>query len=214
MRRGRLRAEAPTEAIAPHLRRALTVGGDGRGRLRAIDGAAAVFALAALGAAGAAGPAWTRAPAPFAAQAVPAVVILKVARSMEAADVAPSRLERGKQEIRDVLDRRAGARRALAAYAGSAHAVVPKTGDAAAMVPFLDALTPEVMPVDGDRAAEALAPAAGLSAAATLASGAARTGGRRTGSSPPTSRGGWPPTRCAGTTRFAAPGAARRRRRS
>lgn len=153
-RRGRLRAETGAQALAPHLRAALTVGAASRRRLRPLDGAAMAFALAALGAAG---PTWSRVPDPFAAQSAPVAAILKVAPSMTAGDVAPSRLERGKQKIRGFLERRAGARTALIAYAGTAHSVVPMTEDPDVMTPYLGALTPEVMPEAGDRAGEALA---------------------------------------------------------
>jgi Ca-activated chloride channel family protein len=154
-------AEAAT-GIAPHLRAALTVGRDGAHRLRPIDGVAATLALMALGAAG---PTWSRQPDPFAAQSAPAVVALAVTPSMEDGDVPPSRLERGKQKIRDFLDLRAGARTALVAYAGSAHVVLPMTEDPVVMVPFLDGLSPEIMPTEGAVAAEALALAEALIAA-------------------------------------------------
>jgi Ca-activated chloride channel family protein len=158
-RRARGRRDVPTEGIAPHLRAALTVGASGAQRLLPIDGVALALACLALGAAG---PTWSRMPDPFVAQSAPVVVALKVAPSMDGTDIAPSRLERGKQKVRDLLELRAGARTALVAYAGSAHGVVPMTEDPAVMTPYLEGLTPEVMPRDGDRAAEALALAEGL----------------------------------------------------
>lgn len=154
VRHGRSHRDVATEGIAPHLRVALTVGQADQRRVRPIDGVAATLALLALGAAG---PTWSRMPDPFVAQSAPVVVVLKVTPSMEESDVAPSRLERGKQKIRDLLDLRAGARTALVAYAGSAHRVVPMTEDPAVMVPYLEGLVPEVMPEDGQRAADALA---------------------------------------------------------
>lgn len=141
------------ETIAPHLRRALTVGTSGKRRWQAIDGVGLSLVLIIVGAAG---PTWSRQPDPFVAQSAPVVVLLKVTPSMEETDVAPSRLERGKQKIRDLLDRRAGARTALVAYAGTAHRVVPMTEDPAVMVPYLDGLEPDVMPEDGDAAGDAL----------------------------------------------------------
>ncbi|MGI1661963.1 VWA domain-containing protein [Palleronia sp. KMU-117] len=147
------------EGIAPHLRQALTVGRGGAGRLRPVDGVALTLALAALGAAG---PTWSRVPDPFAAQSAPAVVVLAVTPSMEAGDIAPSRLERGKQKIRDFLDLRAGARTALVAYAGTAHVVVPMTEDPGVMVPYLAGLSPDIMPAVGAAAADALALAEAL----------------------------------------------------
>ncbi len=105
-----------------------------------IDGVALGLVCLAIGAAG---PTWSRMPDPFVAQSAPVVVVLKVTPSMERNDVAPSRLERGKQKIRDLLQLRAGARTALVAYAGSAHGVVPMTDDPDVMTPYLDGLTPE-----------------------------------------------------------------------
>ena len=42
------------------------------------------------------------------------------------------------------------------AYAGTAHAVLPMTEDPQVMVPYLEGLSPQVMPREGARAAEAL----------------------------------------------------------
>ena len=145
--------EKPEDGLAAHLRAALTVGAVDRNRLQPIDGVAVVLSLLAIAAAG---PTWSRTPDPFVAQSAPVVVALKVTPSMEEADVAPSRLERGKQKIRDFLKLRAGARTALVAYAGSAHSVVPMTEDPSVMTPYLEGLTPEVMPQNGAVAEAAL----------------------------------------------------------
>ncbi|WP_238371113.1 VWA domain-containing protein [Heliomarina baculiformis] len=142
------------DRIAPHLRKALTVGDRGHRRIEPIDGVALLLALACLGAAG---PTWSRVPDPFVAQTAPVVIALKVTPSMESDDLAPSRLERAKQKIRDLLDLRAGARTALVAYAGSAHAVVPMTEDANVLYPYLDGLSPDVMPAEGADALAAIA---------------------------------------------------------
>lgn len=149
--------------IAPHLRDALTVGSDRRRRLLPIDGVALTLALIVLGTAG---PTWSRQPDPFVAQTVPLVAVLKVTPSMTAEDVAPSRLERARQKITDLLALRAGARTALVAYAGSAHAVVPLTSDPGVMQPYLEGLAPDVMPVEGNDAAQAVEKAADILAAA------------------------------------------------
>ncbi|MBE9635481.1 vWA domain-containing protein [Salipiger mangrovisoli] len=154
VRRPARRSAMSTEGIAPHLREALTVGRAQRRRLTPIDSTAAILILGALGAAG---PSWSRQPDPFAAQSAPAVIVLAVTPGMEATDLPPSRLERGKQKIRDFLELRAGARTALVAYAGSAHVVLPMTEDAQVMVPYLEGLSPEIMPREGTVAGEALA---------------------------------------------------------
>jgi Ca-activated chloride channel family protein len=164
VRRDHVRPPPATPGLAPHLRAALTVGGGRRRSVQPIDGVALALTLLALGAAG---PTWSRQPDPFSAQSAPLVVALKVTDSMERTDVAPSRLERAKQKIRDLLELRAGARTALIAYAGSAHVAVPMTDDPGVMLPYLEGLTPEVMPSDGNRAAEALSRALDLLARET-----------------------------------------------
>ena len=136
----------PDAGLAPHLRDALTLGAHKKKRLLPIDWVAAIISLALIGVAG---PAWTRIPDPFVAQTAPMVVILKVTPSMTANDVAPTRLERAKQKIQDLLKLRAGARTALVAYAGTAHLVVPMTNDPTVIKPYLEGLDPEIMPKKG-----------------------------------------------------------------
>lgn len=145
--------------IAPHLRSAMEVGKSEARRLRPVDGVALTLVLLILAAAG---PTWSRQPNPLVAQSAPVVVVLKVTASMEGKDLAPSRLERGKQKIRDFLDLRAGARSGLVAYAGTAHVVIPMTEDASIILPYLEGLSPKVMPKDGDNVADAIALAQSL----------------------------------------------------
>ena len=141
------------EGLAPHLAEALSVGSDQRSKILPID-AAALFMI--LGALAAAGPTWSRVPNPLVAQTAPMAVVLEVSKSMEKRDIAPSRLERAKHKILDLLDRRAGARTALIAYADTAHRVVPLSEDPEVLKPFLEGLSPEVMPKDGANAGAAL----------------------------------------------------------
>lgn len=145
--------------IAPHLRAALTIGGGKAGRGRAADlllGAAALMALAA------AGPAFRPAPSPFVAETAPLVIALDLSPGMARGDVAPSRLERATQKIRDLIALRAGGRTGLIAYAGSAHLVMPPTDDPTVLQPFLEGLTPGIMPVAGQKPSEAMRLAAAL----------------------------------------------------
>ncbi|MBN9521582.1 VWA domain-containing protein [bacterium] len=139
--------------VAPELLPHLLVGGGRRGWLIPTHVLAAgwVVAVVAL-----AGPAWRREPAPFADDADVLAVVLKVTPSMQAEDVAPTRLARATQKVHDLLALRPGAKAALVAYAGSAHRVVPPTSDAGVIDSFAGELAPDVMPVAGDAAAEAL----------------------------------------------------------
>lgn len=154
--RVRARATArrdPPEGLAPHLAAALTVGGEGGRRVLAIDGVTLTVVLMLVAAAG---PTWSRVPNPLVAETAPLAIALEVSGSMLAGDVAPSRIERAKHKIRDVITGRAGARTALIAYAGSAHRVAPLTEDPDVLTPFLAGLSPEVMPDDGQNATAAL----------------------------------------------------------
>ncbi|MGI9415922.1 MAG: VWA domain-containing protein, partial [Hyphomicrobiales bacterium] len=99
---------------------------------------------------------WSRVPNPLVAQTAPLAVALEVSESMEIPDVPPSRLERAKYKILDVMEARTGARTALIAYGGSAHRVAPLTEDPAVIKPFLEGLSPKVMPKKGQNASSAL----------------------------------------------------------
>lgn len=139
--------------IAPHLAAALQLGAEDKRRLYPID--VAMFA-AALVTIAAAGPTWSRAPNPLVADTAPLVIALKVTKSMEGTDLAPSRLDRARFKVTDLINARAGARTALIAYAGTPHRVAPLTEDANILRPLLEGLTPAVMPEPGDAAADAL----------------------------------------------------------
>ncbi|PSL21998.1 VWA domain-containing protein [Shimia abyssi] len=147
-------ADTVTLDIAPHLKSALTIGAKRATRFHPIDLVTLVLTLLTLAASG---PTWSRVPEPFAAQTAPMVIALQVTPSMQESDLAPSRLERAKQKIRDLLEMRAGARTALIAYSGTAHSAVPMTDDSALIQPYLEGLSPEIMPVEGTAPLAALA---------------------------------------------------------
>ncbi|RLK10678.1 vWA domain-containing protein [Ruegeria conchae] len=139
--------------IAPHLATALQLGKTETRRIQPIDIAMVIATLVALAASG---PTWSRAPNPLIADTAPLVIALKVTDSMENTDIAPSRLDRARFKIADLIDERAGARTALIAYSGTPHRVAPLTEDANILRPLLEGLTPAVMPTPGDAAADAL----------------------------------------------------------
>lgn len=145
--------------IAPELLGHLVVGEASAGRLRPIH---VLVALVLLSGVALAGPTWERETPPIDADRAPVVIALDVSTSMDRDDVAPSRLERAKQKARDLIGSRAGARTGLVAYAGSAHVVLPPTEDPDLLAHYLQALSPDVMPVAGKDAAAALAAAEGL----------------------------------------------------
>jgi Ca-activated chloride channel family protein len=106
------------------------------------------------------GPTWRRELPPFVEDKAPLMIALAVSSSMGESDVAPTRLERAKQKIGDLLVARAGARTGLIAFAGTAHLVMPLTEDSAVIAPYLAALAPGLMPQDGKNTAAAIALAA------------------------------------------------------
>lgn len=69
---------------------------------------------------------------------------------MMATDVQPSRLERAKHKLRDLLELRPGSSTALIAYSGSAHLVMPLTRDDRIISAMVEDLTPDLMPKEGD----------------------------------------------------------------
>jgi Ca-activated chloride channel family protein len=141
------------QIIDPHLLPHLLVGeSKGRGmRPTQLLLVAWVIAAVAL-----AGPAWRMEPSPFADDQAGLVVLLKVSETMLASDVQPSRLERGKHKLRDLLELRKGSSTGLIVYSGSAHLVMPLTRDDRIISTMVEDLTPDLMPVDGDALVPAL----------------------------------------------------------
>ncbi|MDH7799855.1 MULTISPECIES: VWA domain-containing protein [unclassified Beijerinckia] len=104
-----------------------------------------------------AGPAWQREPSPFADAQPPVVAVLKVTHSMMTEDLAPTRLDRARQKLSDLLALRESAATGLIAYAGSSHLVLPPTADNKVVLDLAKALEPAVMPKEGDDLADAVA---------------------------------------------------------
>jgi len=131
--------------------------------LAGIAGTLAILALA--------GPAWERLPTPVFRNLSPLVVVMDLSWAMEATDLRPSRLERARYKIDDLLRARKDGQVALVAYAGDAFTVTPLTDDAATVSAQLAALSPRIMPVQGERLELGLDTAARLLAQAGQASG-------------------------------------------
>jgi Ca-activated chloride channel family protein len=82
-------------------------------------------------------------------QGVDIIIALDCSRSMTAADIQPSRLERAKREVFDLLAMLQGDRVGLVAFAGTAFLQCPLTLDYDAFNLFLNALSPDYLPVGG-----------------------------------------------------------------
>lgn len=84
------------------------------------------------------------------------VVVLDLSHNMLANDLSPSRLERARLKIRDLLQMRSDSQVALIAYAGSAHRVTPLSSDQSTLINLLNGLSPDIMPVSGSNLGSAL----------------------------------------------------------
>ncbi|HEY7293074.1 MAG TPA: VWA domain-containing protein [Vicinamibacterales bacterium] len=140
--------------IAPHLLRHLLVP---RGKSRGWRPSHFTMAALALGAVALAGPAWQHEETPFTRDESPLVIALELSQTMDAVDVEPTRLERGKQKIRDLLALRSNAKTAIVVYAETAHLVLPLTADPGVGGLYLDALATDLMPRPGNNPQAALA---------------------------------------------------------
>lgn len=139
--------------IEPHLLKHLLVGEQRKNLLRPITLLLILWLMTVIALAG---PTWKKEPSPFLDNEAGLMVLLKVSESMENSDVQPSRLERAKQKIRDLMEIRQGASTGLVVYSGSAHLVMPITRDDRIINMMLEDITPELMPVEGDVLTEAL----------------------------------------------------------
>lgn len=137
-RRGRDLQRRLRGQIAEHLLPHLLVTPEDHQRLRPVHG---LCALLILGALAAAGPTWEQDRPDFLENRAPLIVAVDLSPSMDASDVQPTRLEALKHKLHDLIQRRAGARTALIAYAGSAHLVLPATDDPALLDTFIQALS-------------------------------------------------------------------------
>jgi Ca-activated chloride channel family protein len=77
------------------------------------------------------------------------IVALDLSNSMLAEDVAPSRLERAKLAVSQIIESLTGDRIGLVAFAGEAFVQSPLTVDYAAARLFLNAMEPDLVPIQG-----------------------------------------------------------------
>jgi Ca-activated chloride channel family protein len=79
------------------------------------------------------------------------IILLDISRSMNVADVPPSRLARARQEVQDLVQLNRQVRIGLIAYATVAHIVSPITEDGQSILNALPALTTELGNLQGSR---------------------------------------------------------------
>ncbi|NRH28363.1 VWA domain-containing protein [Pseudomonas sp. MS19] len=132
--------------IAPHLLAVLVVSPDERRRLRAVH---LVAGIVCAGAIAASGPTWEQDRPGFLDDRAPLILAVDLSPSMDASDIAPTRLAAVQAKLDDLVKRRAGSRTALIAYAGSAHLVLPATEDPDLLTTFVQALSTSLIQKPG-----------------------------------------------------------------
>jgi Ca-activated chloride channel family protein len=129
-------------ALMPYvLSRSARRGTDWRWWLFGLAGVIAAFAMA--------GPAWQRIEQPVFRADQALVIALDLSRSMDAEDIAPSRLDRARLKILGMLDRRQGGQTALLVYTSHAFTVTPLTDDTDTVAALVNSLTTDIMPSRG-----------------------------------------------------------------
>ncbi|ENM5732812.1 VWA domain-containing protein [Vibrio mimicus] len=136
-----------------HLRQALTLNQGGWSKQLPLKMLIVVVVMTVIICAG---PAWQREASPFGEDSASLMVLLDSSESMQQKDIAPDRLTRSKQKILDLTEARKGGKTGLMVFAGSAHVAMPLTSDNRVLQPYLAAINPNVMPVEGKAAQSAL----------------------------------------------------------
>ncbi|MDG2047032.1 MAG: VWA domain-containing protein [Halioglobus sp.] len=95
------------------------------------------------------GPSWRQQLSPLNQDKAPLILMLDVSTTMQQTDIQPSRLQRAKQKISDLMALRTGKKTALIVYSGTAHTVLSLTADQEILNQYLAAITPAIMPQTG-----------------------------------------------------------------
>lgn len=155
-RRGPQAAQAWRQAVDPHLLPHLIErSASPRRRLGAWTGVLAYTVAVAVVAL--AGPSWREVEQPLWQSRIPAVIALDLSSASLATDLPPSRLAQMRARVAARLEAHPGGPLGFVAYAGDAFTVTPLTEDVANIALFLEALEPDVMPVDGQATGRAIA---------------------------------------------------------
>jgi Ca-activated chloride channel family protein len=115
-----------------------------------------------LAAIAASGPSFKKIPQPIHQKQDALVIVLDLSYSMKSADLAPSRTDRARQKLLDLLAQRREGQTGLIAYAGDSHIVTPLTDDTPTIANLLPALHPDMMPVPGSDPVAGVEQAIGL----------------------------------------------------
>ncbi|MDX1695356.1 MAG: VWA domain-containing protein [Ketobacteraceae bacterium] len=141
------------QVIAPHLLQHLL---EGSGQTK--NRAPLIFLLIAwiLAVIALAGPTWKKLPQAVQKKVNAQVIVLDLSLSMYAQDVSPSRLERARFKLSDILKRSNEGLTGLVVFAGTPHVVTPLTDDTRTILSMVDSLSPDIMPIPGSDPAAAV----------------------------------------------------------
>ena len=102
------------------------------------------------------GPQWGEESQKVKREGVDIVFAVDVSNSMNAEDIAPSRLEKAQNFIKNFINKRGGDRIGLVIFAGEAYAVSPLTGDYTSLNAYIDALDTKLVWSQGTNFASAI----------------------------------------------------------
>lgn len=103
-----------------------------------------------------AGPSWQKLPQNSYTKKQATVVVLDMSSEMSAMDIKPTRLQRAKFKIQDILKQSHDGQIGLIAFSSESFLVSPLTNDSNTLHSLLNELTPDVMPTDGSNIKDAL----------------------------------------------------------
>lgn len=142
------RSDAWRQAVDAHLLPHLLAAGAKR-RVRLPWALLLGWTLASLAMAG---PSWRQQAQPMFQASAPLLVVVDLSSRITATDLPPSRLLQARAKVGELLRARQGGQVGLVVYADDAYTVAPLTDDGSNVALYLDALSPDVMPRDGQRA--------------------------------------------------------------
>ena len=131
---------------------AICIDAGGKKRWR-LPGLLAVWLLLVIALAG---PTWSLVPSPFNDDPLPAMIIFNASSTMETEDLQPTRIERAKLKVFDLVGELKGQPVGLVAYSGTAHLVLPPTKDTDIVGQMANELSPDIMPQDGNEFSDAV----------------------------------------------------------
>ena len=95
------------------------------------------------------GPVWEKKPQPIFKKSQARVIVLDLSYSMYATDIKPTRIERVRFKLEDLLKKFTEGVTGLICYAGDAFVISPLTHDPTTLISMLPGLNPDIMPVPG-----------------------------------------------------------------